>query len=109
MNEVPKEQQLNAVVLNLDYNGEKKEVALYGKGGSNIGIKNIIELDGKKIELQWGAKEFILPFAILLNDFKLDRYPGSNSPSAYSSDVKIYDKETSNSFEYTIFMKEATQ
>ena len=104
MNEVPKEQQLNAVVLNLDYNGEKKELALYGKGGSNIGIKNIVELDGKKVELQWGAKEFILPFAILLNDFKLDRYPGSNSPSAYSSDVKIYDKETSNSFEYTIFM-----
>ena len=34
----------------------------------------------------------------------LDRYPGSTLPSAYSSDVKIYDKETNNSFEYTIFM-----
>ena len=35
---------------------EKKELALYGKGGSNIGIKNIVELDGKKVELQWEQK-----------------------------------------------------
>lgn len=31
----------------------------------------------------------VLPFQIKLNDFKLMRYPGSQSPSAYESHVVI--------------------
>ena len=43
-------------------------------------------------------------FTLLLNDFKLERYPGSNSPSEYSSDVKVYDTKNDETFEYTISM-----
>ena len=101
---IPKEQQFSAVILDVIYDNKTIEIPLYGKGGSNQGIKKEINIANKKIELSWGSKEFILPFTILLNDFKLQRYPGSNSPSSYSSDVKVYDKESNNSFEYTIFM-----
>ena len=101
---IPKEQKFNAVILDAVYDNKTIEIPLYGKGGSNQGIKKEINIGNKKIELSWGAKEFTLPFAILLNNFKLERYPGSNSPSSYSSDVKVYDKKTNNSFEYTIFM-----
>ena len=59
-----------------------------------------MNIANKEIELKWGAKEFVLPFSILLNDFKLERYPGSNAPSAYSSEVKVYDNILNNSFEY---------
>ena len=103
-NQTPKDKQLNAVILDLTYDNKTIEVPLYGKGGSNHGITKKIVLDDKSVSLSWGTKEFVLPFSILLNDFKLERYPGSNSPSFYSSDVKVYDKEANNSFEYTIFM-----
>ncbi len=102
--EIPKEQQLNVVMVNLNYDNKNIKIPLYGKGGSNKGIIKKVTLENSEIELQWGSKEFLLPFSILLNDFVLERYPGSNAPSAYSSDVKVYDKQNNNSFEYKIFM-----
>ena len=101
---IPKEQQLNAIILDLIYDNKTTEIPLYGKGGSSHGIPKKLTIQDKQIELTWGSKEFILPFAILLDDFKLERYPGSNAPSSYSSKVKVYDKDLNNSFEYTIFM-----
>lgn len=102
--EIKKEQQINAVILDLIYDNKSIEIPLYGKGGSNQGITKKVNIANKEIELKWGAKEFVLPFSILLNDFKLERYPGSNAPSAYSSEVKVYDNILNNSFEYKIYM-----
>lgn len=99
-----KEQKLNAVILDLVYDNKTTEIPLYGKGGANSGISQKLTVQNKQLELTWGSKEFILPFSILLNDFKLERYPGSKAPSTYSSEVKVYDKDSNNSFEYTIFM-----
>lgn len=101
---IPKEQQLNAVILDLVYDNKTTEIPLYEKGGSNQGIAKKVVIQDKQLELTWGSKEFILPFSILLKDFKLERYPGSKAPSTYSSEVKVYDKDSNNSFEYTIFM-----
>lgn len=36
-----------------------------------------------------------LPFSVKLNEFVLERYPGSNSPSSFSSDVVITDDKES--------------
>ncbi|WP_418185012.1 cytochrome c biogenesis protein CcsA [Aliarcobacter vitoriensis] len=96
--------QISAVIVDLKFDDKISQIPLYKKSNSSNGIPQILILEDKKIELQWGAKEITLPFSILLNDFVLERYPGSNSPSTYSSFVKIYDKEENNSFEYTIFM-----
>ena len=43
-----------------------------------------------------------LPFSIILNDFRLVRYPGSESPSSYESDLTIITPEGSK--EETIYM-----
>ena len=102
--ETKKEQQINAVILDLIYDNKSIEIPLYGKGGSDQGITKKVNIANKEIELKWGAKEFVLPFFILLNDFKLERYPGSNAPSAYSSEVKVYDNILNNSFEYKIYI-----
>lgn len=104
LNEIPKEERLNAVVVDLIYDNKTTKIPLYGKGGQNKGIIKKLTIENKEIELQWGSKEFILPFSILLNDFILKRYPGSNSPSEFSSDIKVYDKQENHSFEYKIFM-----
>ncbi|TLP37080.1 cytochrome c biogenesis protein [Arcobacter arenosus] len=102
---VKKEKVLNAVIVDLKIANKIEEIALFGKGGSNEGYTKTLKLDGEKtLKLSWGAKVLELPFSIYLGDFKLERYPGSNSPSAYSSDVKVYDTKDDVTFEQTISM-----
>ncbi len=43
-----------------------------------------------------------LPFEVELTDFRLIRYPGSQSPASYESDVKVHDK--SEVSEHKIYM-----
>ncbi len=62
-----------------------------------------IHLDGLDIMLGFGPKiYFTQPFALKLEKFVMETYPGSSSPSAYESHVKIVDegKETP----YKIYM-----
>ena len=49
-------------------------------------------MDGKSFGISYGSSMITLPFFIKLNDFILERYPGSNSPSGYKSDVILIDK-----------------
>ena len=104
MYEVPKNYQLDALVFDVNYKGLSKKITLFGKGQNYKGIPKSFEIDGKKVTMSWGSKEFLLPFHILLNDFKLDRYPGSKAPSSYMSEVKVYDKESGEAFNYDIYM-----
>ena len=62
-----------------------------------------IKVDGLDIMLGFGPKiYFTQPFALKLEKFVMETYPGSSSPSAYESHVKIVDegKETP----YNIYM-----
>jgi len=95
-----------ALVVELEYNGEKKQVKLLG-GGMRSHIKGEpvnVKLDGLNIRLSWGAKEIKLPFFIYLKDFIVKRYPGSMQPSSYESDVIVKDPERGVEFEYRIYM-----
>jgi len=101
---IEEEKQLNAVIAQLKYKDTIQEVALFGKGGANQGYTKTLKLEDKQLKLSWGAKIIKLPFSLYLHDFKLERYPGSNSPSAYSSRVKVYDTKENKTFEQTISM-----
>lgn len=50
-----------------------------------------ISLDGMNIILGFGPKVFTTPFSLKLDDFVMETYPGSSSPSAYESHVQIVD------------------
>jgi cytochrome c-type biogenesis protein CcsB len=56
------------------------------------------------VKVAYGPKTVTLPFEIRLNDFILERYPGSTSPSGYKSDVVLIDKEQGIETPYLIFM-----
>jgi len=99
-----KDMQINAVIVDLEFEDKVWQIPLYKKSNSSNGIAQTLSIEDKKVEILWGAKEITLPFSILLNDFALERYPGSNTPSTYSSYVKVYDTKESNYFEYTISM-----
>ncbi|WP_116524136.1 cytochrome c biogenesis protein CcsA [Seonamhaeicola aphaedonensis] len=66
-------------------------------------IKHISNFnDDLEIILSYGSGAIQLPFSLKLNDFQLERYPGSSSPSAYASEVMILDGD--DQIPYRIFM-----
>ena len=64
--------------------------------------KHVFFANGEKYYLTYGPREEMLPFALQLRDFELERYPGSESPASYASEVQVIDHEAS--FPYRIFM-----
>lgn len=62
------------------------------------------ELDGSTVSISYGPREIILPFSLTLNDFILERYPGSNSPSGYKSDVILTDSMNNVQKPFMIYM-----
>lgn len=54
--------------------------------------------------VSYGSRMESLPFGIRLDDFVLERYPGSNSPSSYKSKVTLTDKEMGVEVPFEIYM-----
>ncbi len=63
-----------------------------------------LDLNGVHIDMSVGAKLIQLPFSIKLENFELERYPGSMTPASYSSDVVLIDKEQNIKMPYKIYM-----
>jgi cytochrome c-type biogenesis protein CcsB len=60
------------------------------------------QYEGKNYSMTFGPKPIAIPFTLYLNAFELERYPGSQSPSSYASEVMVM--EAGNEFPYRIFM-----
>ena len=71
---------------------------------SNYQAEGSVDFDDRTIEISYGSKEISLPFSLKLNDFVLERYPGSNSPSGYKSNVVLIDKGANLQKRFPIFM-----
>lgn len=93
----------NAFIFHLISGKKSASVYLWDREGEN-GSTATFELDGNTVNLSYGAKATILPFMVKLNDFILERYPGSTSPSGYKSDVVIIDKKNNVEKPFMIFM-----
>ncbi len=92
---------IDALVLKINTDTESKIIELTGKKGvyptySDIKVGNL------NFNLSYGPKYYLTPFNIYLDDFILERYSGSSSPSSYSSDVRVIDND--KDFPYKIYM-----
>ena len=88
----------------VEVNGKKEEVNLFAYDGYISETKRV-EVDGVEVFMYLGVRKISLPFSVKLIDFKLERYPGSMSPSSYSSDVELTDKEKGiEAMPYKIYM-----
>ncbi|MEN8157872.1 MAG: cytochrome c biogenesis protein CcsA [Bacteroidota bacterium] len=84
--------------------GEQSEIIdLFGSKGLP-GQPGSVTIDGINVAVTYGAVLKRLPFSLYLNDFQLERYPGSNSPSSFASEVTIIDKLENREFPFRIFM-----
>ncbi|AUP77614.1 cytochrome c biogenesis protein [Flavivirga eckloniae] len=91
----------DALIVNVSVDGEKQPVNILYRQGF-LPTHHDIEINGTKVVLSYGAAAIKTPFSIQLDDFQLERYPGSSSPSAYASEVTILDNNTKTPFR--IFM-----
>lgn len=86
----------NLLVLdvNIDFLGKNTQAKIVREGNEAPTKESITMLDveGYKVFLAWGVDNIALPFSIKLKKFELERYPGSNSPASYASEVEVLDK-----------------
>ena len=81
----------DALIVEVEANGETKEVTLVGSKGKQ-GVPQTVTMGDLDITLMFGSKIYELPFSIHLNDFIAKRYPGTiNSYSAFESKVTVLD------------------
>ena len=92
---------LDEVVFEISTKDETKRIALLGKKFNSDGEKEIT-VGGLNFRIMYGAKILETPFSIKLNDFQLEKYPGSESASSFASEVTVIDPE--ETFNYRIFM-----
>ena len=93
----------DALLLDVTLNGKKHEVQVMGGNGYMPNYQDV-DLDGYSIKMTYGAKEIELPFSIYLDRFILDRYPGSMSPSSFTSEVTLIDNKNNLNEKHKIFM-----
>jgi len=94
---------LSAVRLEISYRGMTSEV--YVPGLARVaGVPVTGEMGDLRYSVAYGSKQIQVPFSLFLKDFQVERYPGSNSPSSFASEVVLVDKELGIREDRRIFM-----
>ena len=96
-------ESLTALLMDVTVNGNTTPVYIYGSRGME-GRPEVLNFDDLSLSISYGSKETTLPFQIKLNEFILEKYPGTNSASSYASEVTLIDKRKNETFDYRIFM-----
>ena len=99
--EEPLEAIQNALRLEIGSKGETEIITLLGGKGSTNDPKTA-SLGGLDFYLQFGSLPLELPFAIKLNDFIAEKYPGTEK--SYSSFMSKVTVEDQTPFDYDIYM-----
>lgn len=91
----------DALTVTIKSEGIERDVTLLGAKGK-MGIPFNFKQGELEYTVFFGSKLYQLPFAVHLNDFIADKYPGTESGfSAFKSKITIEDE---NPFDYEIYM-----
>lgn len=60
--------------------------------------------NGLNFRIGYGSKKVNMPFSVLCQDFRLERYSGSSQPSSFESDLVIIDEKNGKKFKKNLFM-----
>ena len=94
----------DALIVDVTCNEKTREVILFG-GQGYTSNNTIFQMENYNFSLAYGSKKLITPFNVRLNDFKLERYPGSMSASSFESEVSLLDNRFGGvEFDQRIYM-----
>jgi len=91
----------DALVLNVTVQDKTEEVMLLYRQGF-LPTTHEVNVGDMQVSLSYGAMPIETPFSIFLDEFQLERYPGSESPASYASEVTILDGD--QEIPFRIFM-----
>ncbi len=69
-----------------------------------VPVPNTFKLNNLRLQLEYGAIRKPIPYKIHCRDFQLDKYPGSESPSSFASEVTLIDEKKNKNWNKRIFM-----
>ncbi len=84
--------------------GEHSRVVDLSGGFGALPEHMVFEMNGVSYQMEYGSMKVRVPFSIRCNDFQLDRYPGSDAPSSFASEVTVIDEEMGVTKNKRIFM-----
>jgi len=93
----------DAVVLELTDGSKKQIVNVLGRHGQK-GEPTLATVGNATLEITYGAEPIYLPFSLQLKDFQMEKYPGSDSPSSFASELVLNDRERNVSRNVRVFM-----
>lgn len=92
-----------ALKMEVSVNGQKETKIIQGQKG-NEGMPVAFSLKNTEIRIAYGSKKVTLPFSLKLNYFKMSRYPGTDSPESFLSNVQLIDQEKGINSKEDIYM-----
>jgi cytochrome c-type biogenesis protein CcsB len=98
-----KNESMTALQMDVTVNGVTQEIVVYGQKGLR-GRPRMLRADGIDLGVSYGSKVIELPFSVKLYDFIMDRYPGTDSPLSYASEVQLIDPRQGIEKDYRIYM-----
>jgi cytochrome c-type biogenesis protein CcsB len=99
----PSQNSISALLVDVNFKNKTYEVPIY-INQEGIAEMQHARIPGISLLIGYGEKEIKLPFSIRLNDFILERYPGSSNPSSYASEVTINDSRDGGPQNFRIYM-----
>ncbi|HPS98028.1 MAG TPA: c-type cytochrome biogenesis protein CcsB [Bacteroidales bacterium] len=92
-----------ALEFSLKGDGFQERIWLWDDGGEERSVWNG-NAGRLTARVSYGASGRELPFSLRLDDFVVERYPGSSSPSGFRSRVTLSDPEHGTGMPYDIYM-----
>ena len=96
-------ESLIALKLQVQANGKTQEIRVTGRKGE-AGQAQVLMLGKTHIAISYGSRLETLPFSLKCNDFILEKYPGTENPSSYASEVSLTDPSANLTENHRIFM-----
>ncbi|MCU4156503.1 cytochrome c biogenesis protein CcsA [Carboxylicivirga sp. A043] len=93
----------DAIKFVAELGDKRKDFFVFGQKDV-LGKAFVEEIDGVQFSVSYGSKIIQIPFSLKLNKFELERYPGSESPSSFASEVTLVDERTGLKEDRRIFM-----
>lgn len=84
--------------------GDKSMIQEVPGGDKSLPEDVFFSFNGLSYQMKYGAKIIPIPFSVKCKDFRLERYPGSNSPSSFESDLTIIDDRNNVNQDHSVFM-----
>jgi cytochrome c-type biogenesis protein CcsB len=93
----------DALIILVTHKGKRHEAVLFYDDTRYTQPFQCFDFDDLQLELTYGPRPIDLPFKLLLKDFTLSKYPGSNIPSASESRVLLIDDRVNLKEEHLIY------